>query len=129
MNKMAFLGTNKEVLKFVGVKAFDYETDNNASINVRLFGSHGYANVPLGYVFYKDNDEYATLSIVTDELDSQIEQLEKENKKLKDTLVQLDKAKKYIDFLLGVVHIKNIYNKEIEEEIIKAEQFLKEATK
>ena len=39
---------------------------------------------------------------------------------------QLTKAKKYISFLLGVVHIKNTYNKEIEEEIAKAEAFFKE---
>lgn len=38
---------------------------------------------------------------------------------------QLTEAKKYISFLLGVVHIKNTYNKEIEEEIAKAEAFLK----
>ena len=36
----------------------------------------------------------------------------------------LTEAKKYIGFLLGVVHIKNTYNKEIEEEIAKAEAFL-----
>ena len=41
----------------------------------------------------------------------------------------LTKAKKYIGFLLGVVHIKNTYNKEIEEEIAKAEQFLSEVEK
>lgn len=41
-------------------------------------------------------------------------------------LDELIEAKKYIGFLLGVVHIKNTYNKEIEEEIAKAEAFLKE---
>lgn len=37
---------------------------------------------------------------------------------------KLTEAKKYIGFLLGVVHIKNTYNKEIEEEIAKAEAFI-----
>ena len=37
---------------------------------------------------------------------------------------QLTKAKNYLKFLLGVVHIKNTYNDEIEKEIAEVEQFI-----
>ena len=71
-----FLGTDQEVLDFTGAKAFDYETDySNASLNVRLFGSHGKCNVPIGYHLVKDSD--GALSVLTDEVSSYIADLEK----------------------------------------------------
>ena len=39
---------------------------------------------------------------------------------------QLTRAKNYLRFLLGVVHIKNTYNDEIEKQIAEAAEFLKE---
>ena len=72
--RIEFAGTDQEVLDFVGREDFDYETDcNNASVNVKLTGSHGRANVPIGYYFYKTEDG---LSIVSDDLDSYIKVLE-----------------------------------------------------
>lgn len=72
--RIEFAGTDQEVLDFVGREEFDYETDyTNASVNVKLTGSHGRANVPLGYHFYKTEDG---LSIVSDDLDSYIKVLE-----------------------------------------------------
>lgn len=72
--RIEFAGTDQEVLDFVGQEGFDYETDcTNASVNVKLPGSHGQANVPIGYYFYKTEDG---LSIVSDDLDSYIKVLE-----------------------------------------------------
>jgi hypothetical protein len=39
---------------------------------------------------------------------------------------QITKAKNYLRFLLGVVHIKNTYNDVIEEQITEIAKFLKE---
>ena len=59
----------------------------------------------------------------TELLSKHILELQADKGRLTDELTE---AKKHIGFLLGVVHIKNTYNKEIEEEISKAEAFLKE---
>ena len=103
--RIEFVGTDQEVLDFVGQEEFDYETDyTNASVNVRLTGSHGQANVPIGYHFYKTEDG---LSIVSDDLDSYIKELEtvvKHDSYQSDMQLKLENSKLQTAWLIGSFH-------------------------
>lgn len=103
--RIEFAGTDQEVLDFVGQKKFDYETDySNASVNVKLTGSHGQANVPIGYCFYKTEDG---LSIVSDDLDSYIKVLE--------TAVKAGSYQSDVQLKLEVIKLKGLLARFIDE--------------